>query len=60
MVREAVHQPLPPALVEKAGDMPGNKELGHRDQRVEDRTDAEYDQQDLEYLAACRPGRNAR
>src|SRR5215211_7082228 len=60
MVRERVDHPLPPALVEKAGNVPGNEELRHRDERVEERTDAEDDQHDLEDLPARRLRRRDR
>ena len=56
MAREGVDHPLPPALVEEAGDVPGNEELCHCDQRVEEGTDAEHDQQHLEHLPAGRLG----
>ena len=60
MIRERVHRPLPPALVEKTGDVPGDEEFGHGDERVEERTDAEHDEQNLEDLPARRLRRRDR
>src|SRR4029450_1958741 len=60
MVREGVHSSLPPALLEKSGDMPSNEEFRHRDERVEERTDAEDDQQNLQNLPAGRLRRRNR
>jgi hypothetical protein len=45
-----------PALGEQVGEMPGNEDLGHRHQGVEERTDAQHDEQGLDDLAGDRLG----
>ena len=60
MVRKGVHDSLPSTLVEQAGDLPGNEELGDRNERIEERTDTEHDQQNLEDLPARGLGRRDR
>ena len=63
VVGQGVDHPLRPALVEQLREVPGDEELGDRHQGVEERTDAEHDQDDLDDLPADvgrRPGSSRR
>ncbi len=52
VVPQRIDLPQHPSLLEQAGEMAGNEELGDRDESVEEGTHAEDDQPDLEQLAA--------